>query len=102
MIRAVPVQARAKKRYETILDAARAHYNEVGRDRFNLDTVADAAGCSVATIYRYFEDRVSLLEAAVPETERPEDLLEKIREISRSDDTPSAKWLQTEKIISAR
>ena len=101
MIRAVPVQARAKKRYETILDAARAHYGEVGRDRFNLDTVAEAAGCSVATIYRYFEDRVSLLEVAVPETERPEDILEKIRDIARTDDTPTSKWSQTEKLISA-
>ena len=99
MIRAVPVQARAKKRYEAILAAAREHYTDVGRDRFNLDTVAELAGCSVATIYRYFEDRMSLLEVAVPETERPEDILEKIRDIARTDETPSAKWRATEKLI---
>ena len=99
MIRAVPVQARAKKRYEAILAAAREHYGDVGRDRFNLDTVAELAGCSVATIYRYFEDRVSLLEVAVPETDRPEDILEKIRDIARTDETPSAKWRATEKLI---
>lgn len=101
MIRAVPVQARAKKRYEAILEAARAHYSEVGRDRFNLDQVAEAAGCSVATIYRYFEDRITLIEVAVPPLMQPEIVLEKIREISRTDMPPAVKWAETEKLISA-
>lgn len=100
MIRAVPVQARAKKRYEAILEAARDHYSEVGRDRFNLDTVAEIAGCSVATIYRYFEDRITLIEVAVPPLMQPEVVLEKIREIARTDMPPFAKWGEVEKIIS--
>jgi AcrR family transcriptional regulator len=101
VIRAVPVQERAKKRYESILAAAKAHYAEVGRDRFNLDDVAAAAGCSVATIYRYFEDRLTLIEVAVPDQLQPEPLLEKILEISNSDLTPAAKWAEVEKILTA-
>lgn len=99
MIRAVPVQARAKKRYEAILDAARAHYADAGRDRFNLDTVAELAGCSVATIYRYFEDRITLIEAAVPPLMQPEVVIEKIREIAKADTPPAAKWGEVEKLI---
>lgn len=100
-MRAVPVQARAKKRYEAILEAARGHFSDVGRDRFNLDTVAEMAGCSVATIYRYFEDRVTLIEVAIPDVMKPEVVLEKIRDIAATDLSAAAKWAETEKLISA-
>ena len=101
MIRVVPVQDRAKKRYEAILEAAREHFNDVGRERFSLDTVAALAECSVATIYRYFEDRMTLIEVAIPDLEKPEVILEKIREISGKNITAAAKWKEVEKLLSA-
>lgn len=82
--RSVPVQARAKARYEAIVTAAQKHYVEVGRDLFSLEVVAEAAGCSEATIYRYFENRSTLLAVAVPGYDDAETILKQIREIAMS------------------
>jgi len=45
---------------ERILDAAEQLYAEYGLDGISMDTVAKAAGCSRATVYRYFENRRAL------------------------------------------
>ena len=45
---------------ERILDAAEQLYAEHGLDGITMDTVARAAGCSRATLYRYFDNRRAL------------------------------------------
>ncbi len=45
---------------ERILEAAEQLYAENGLDGISMDAVARAAGCSRATIYRYFENRRAL------------------------------------------
>lgn len=65
-MRVSPSQSRANARVDSILKAAKEHLAEVGRDRFSLGPVQKKAGCSVGTIYRYFEDRVALLNAIDP------------------------------------
>lgn len=48
---------------ERILDAAGALFVERGVDKPGMDEVARAAGCSRATLYRYFENRNALIHA---------------------------------------
>ncbi len=48
---------------ERILDAAQAILHEDGIRAFRMGRVAEAAGCSRATLYRYFPNRDSLLQA---------------------------------------
>ncbi|MFE7223432.1 TetR/AcrR family transcriptional regulator [Nocardioides sp. NPDC057577] len=48
---------------ERILDAAGALFAERGVDKPGMDEVARAAGCSRATLYRYFENRQALIHA---------------------------------------
>jgi Bacterial regulatory proteins, tetR family. len=38
----------------------------VGRDRFTTDMIAKRAECSIGTIYRYFADRVDILDELYP------------------------------------
>lgn len=45
---------------ERILDAAEELYADRGLEGVGMDTVAKAAGCSRATVYRYFENREAL------------------------------------------
>jgi AcrR family transcriptional regulator len=45
---------------ERILDAAESLYAENGLDGVGMDAVARAAGCSRATLYRYFDNRRAL------------------------------------------
>lgn len=45
---------------ERIIDAAEALYAEHGLNGISMDAVAQAAGCSRATLYRYFENRRAL------------------------------------------
>ncbi|GGU21148.1 TetR/AcrR family transcriptional regulator [Nocardioides albus] len=55
--------ARSDLAAERILDAAGALFVERGVDRPGMDEVARAAGCSRATLYRYFENRNALVHA---------------------------------------
>ena len=50
---------------ERILDAAETLYQEHGVAAVTMEEVARAAGCSRATVYRYFDDRVALRTAYV-------------------------------------
>jgi AcrR family transcriptional regulator len=45
---------------ERILEAAEQLYADSGLDGISMDAVAKAAGCSRATVYRYFENRRAL------------------------------------------
>jgi len=79
-LRNSPVQARSVGRLATILDAARQVLEEVGRDRLTTGMVAEAAGCSIGTLYRYFPDRVAVLDAIAPDRDLAAEKLETIRQ----------------------
>jgi AcrR family transcriptional regulator len=78
-----PVQARSNARVTALLDAAAKVVHAKGYEELTTANVADAAGASIGTVYRYFEDRVKLLEAlAIRNLERADrrfrDALEQI------------------------
>ncbi|ROR67243.1 TetR/AcrR family transcriptional regulator [Agrococcus jenensis] len=62
-VRHEPVQARAAQRVEALLDAAAAVVIEHGIEHLTTALVADRAGASIGTVYRYFPDRVAVLVA---------------------------------------
>ncbi|MET4099908.1 AcrR family transcriptional regulator [Agrococcus sp. UYP10] len=62
-VRHEPVQARAAQRVEALLDAAAAVVVEHGIEHLTTALVADRAGASIGTVYRYFPDRVAVLVA---------------------------------------
>jgi AcrR family transcriptional regulator len=62
-VRHEPVQARAALRIEALLDAAAAVVVEHGIEHLTTALVAERAGASIGTVYRYFPDRVAVLVA---------------------------------------
>lgn len=61
-IRTEPIQQRSAARLSALLDAAAAVVDEVGFDRITTAMVAERAGASIGTVYRYYPDRVAVLE----------------------------------------
>ncbi|MBF4578920.1 helix-turn-helix domain-containing protein [Frigoribacterium sp. VKM Ac-2530] len=66
-LRHPPLQARSLDTLRTILVTADAMISRNGPDRFTTDDLAAAAGVSIGTIYRYFDDRVDILDALSPQ-----------------------------------
>lgn len=62
-IRTEPMQQRSAARLSALLDAAAAVVDEVGFDRITTAMVAERAGASIGTVYRYYPDRVAVLHA---------------------------------------
>ena len=62
-VRHEPVQARAAQRVEALLDAAAAVVVEHGIEHLTTALVADRAGASIGTVYRYFPTKEDLLRA---------------------------------------
>ena len=62
-LRNSPVQARSTARLTALLDAAAAVVDEIGFERLTTAMVAERAGASIGTVYRYFPDRIALLQA---------------------------------------
>jgi AcrR family transcriptional regulator len=70
-LRNEPVQARSTARLTALLDAAAAAIDELGYERLTTAMVAERAGASIGTVYRYFPDRIAVLQAlAVRNVER--------------------------------
>jgi AcrR family transcriptional regulator len=63
LIRNEPVQARSTARLTALLDAAAAVIDEIGFERLTTAMVAERAGASIGTVYRYFPDRIAVLQA---------------------------------------
>lgn len=59
----MPTQARAKRRYEAILDAAAEVFSEVGFEAATIDEIASRAETSVGSIYQFFENKNGLFHA---------------------------------------
>ncbi|WP_066520426.1 TetR/AcrR family transcriptional regulator [Curtobacterium ammoniigenes] len=63
LLRNEPVQARSSARLTALLDAAAAVIDEIGLERLTTAMVAERAGASIGTVYRYFPDRIAVVEA---------------------------------------
>jgi AcrR family transcriptional regulator len=61
-LRNEPVQARSAARLSALLDAAAEVIDEIGHERLTTAMVADRARASIGTVYRYFPDRLAVLE----------------------------------------
>jgi AcrR family transcriptional regulator len=62
LLRNEPVQARSTARLSSLLDAAAAVVDEIGYERLTTAMVAEKAGASIGTVYRYFPDRIVVLQ----------------------------------------
>jgi AcrR family transcriptional regulator len=62
-LRNEPVQARSTARLTALLDAAASAVEELGYERLTTAMVAERAGASIGTVYRYFPDRIAVLQA---------------------------------------
>lgn len=62
-IRNEPVQARSTARLATLLDSAAAVIDDIGFERLTTAMVAERAGASIGTVYRYFPDRIAVLQS---------------------------------------
>ena len=83
-MRTTPTQERAQKKVEAIRDAAIRLVEEVGRDRLNTGDVAKRAGVSIGTLYRYYPDRVALLDDILPNRDSYEGALRQVLETLNS------------------
>lgn len=61
-LRNEPVQARSAARLDALLDAAAAVLDEVGYERLTTALIAQRASASIGTVYRYFPDRLAVLQ----------------------------------------
>ncbi|MFC4244349.1 TetR/AcrR family transcriptional regulator [Gryllotalpicola reticulitermitis] len=62
LVRTEPIQERSAARVDALLDAAAAVVDQIGFDRLTTAMVAERADASIGTVYRYFPDRIALLQ----------------------------------------
>jgi AcrR family transcriptional regulator len=65
LVRAEPVQARSSQRLVALLDATARVVHEVGYEMLTTAMVAETAQASIGTVYRYFPDRIAVLQALI-------------------------------------
>jgi AcrR family transcriptional regulator len=87
LIRNEPVQARSTARLAALLDAAAQVVSEIGYERLTTAMVAERAGASIGTVYRYFPDRIAVLQSlAARNAERVSDrMLAELRSEQHAD-----------------
>ena len=61
--RKIPAQRRSRATVEVVLEAAAQLLESAGERGFNTNAVAERAGVSIGTLYRYFPDKQSILTA---------------------------------------
>lgn len=77
-VRVAPVQLRSTKRVSNILDAAAAYIAQHGYETMTTAAIAESSGASIGTVYRYFPDRLAMLQTlAGRNQQRALDALEK-------------------------
>ena len=64
-IRVEPVQARSSQRLATLLDSTAEVVRDIGYETLTTAMVAERAGASIGTVYRYFPDRIAVLQALI-------------------------------------
>lgn len=65
-LRSEPQQHRSARRLAELEQAARTVIARVGRDAFTTQQIVDEADASIGTFYRYFADRVAVLDHVYP------------------------------------
>jgi AcrR family transcriptional regulator len=78
---------------DRILDAAEKVFVEVGVSAAGMARIADAAGCSRGTLYRYFESRHALHVAYVDRASRR--IVERVRERAGRIDDPRRRLVES-------
>jgi AcrR family transcriptional regulator len=63
LVRTEPIQQRGADRLNALLDAAAAIVDEIGFDRLTTAMIAERSSASIGTVYRYFPDRIAVLQA---------------------------------------
>ena len=63
LLKTEPQQDRARQMVEWILEAGRLVLTDCGPKHLTVQAIADRAGVSVGSLYRYFEDKDSIIEA---------------------------------------
>lgn len=81
-VRVAPVQLRSTKRVSNILDAAAAYVAQNGYETLTTAAIADTSGASIGTIYRYFPDRLAMLQTLAGRNQHR--ALDALREAIRS------------------
>jgi AcrR family transcriptional regulator len=61
--RRVPKQARSRKRYEAILDAAANLFSDKGFENTTTNEIAAQAGMAVGSLYQYFRNKEAIVTA---------------------------------------
>ena len=62
-LRNAPVQARSRARLRQVLDAADEILADEGPSAFTTTRVAELAGVSIGSVYRFFPDKAAIVEA---------------------------------------
>jgi AcrR family transcriptional regulator len=62
-MRRLPQQARSQRRVDLILDTAADLFAEVGYESMTTNGIAERAGISIGSLYRYFSDKDAILRA---------------------------------------
>ena len=63
VLRREPRQARSRVLVKSLLDATRKILAEEGAEALNTNRIAEVAGVSIGSLYQYFDDKESLIEA---------------------------------------
>ncbi|MBN1427267.1 MAG: TetR/AcrR family transcriptional regulator [Anaerolineae bacterium] len=74
-IRSVPQQSRSQERVDSILGTAADLFTEVGYEAATTNAIAERAGISIGTLYRYFADKDAILRALAARYHREEQAL---------------------------
>ncbi len=61
--RLTPKQPRGQKRVDLILDTAAELFAEVGYETATTNAIAERAGISIGSLYRYYPDKAAILKA---------------------------------------
>ena len=59
------MQVRSSKRLVALLDATADIISDIGYETLTTAMVAERAGASIGTVYRYFPDRIAVLQALI-------------------------------------
>lgn len=67
-MRRVPVQARSRRRYEAILDAAAELFAADGVDATTVEAIAAKAETSIGSVYQFFGNKAAVFDALAERT----------------------------------
>lgn len=66
--RRVPVQARSRRRYDAILDAAATLFADAGFEATTVERIAERAQTSIGSVYQFFPHKTALFDAVAERT----------------------------------